>query len=69
MPGIRYLDGELLDLVRDALTNDAARPVASTGARHSSAAQAADGRAPTLDANSLWQLGVLEMWLQSMPSQ
>ena len=67
VPGIRHLDGEVLDLVRNALTNDAAR---ARGLYRPEALQALlntpnDGRT-TLGANSLWQLAVLEMWLQSM---
>ncbi len=69
VPGIRHLDGEVLDLVRDALTNDAAR---SRGLYRRETLDALlkapnEGRT-TLGANSLWQLGVLEMWLQSMES-
>jgi len=67
VPGIRHLDGQVLDLVRDALTNDAAR---ARGLYRREALQTLlnapnEGRT-TLGANSLWQLGVLEMWLQSM---
>ncbi|MFZ0833124.1 MAG: N-acetylglutaminylglutamine amidotransferase [Mycobacterium sp.] len=67
VPGIRHLDGAVLDLVRDALTNDAAR---SRGLYRRETLNALlntpnEGRT-TLGANSLWQLGVLEMWLQSM---
>jgi asparagine synthase (glutamine-hydrolysing) len=67
VPGIRHLDGEMLDLVRDALTNDAAR---ARGLYRRETLQTMlhapnEGRT-TLGANSLWQLGVLEMWLQSM---
>jgi len=69
VPGIRHLDGEVFDLVRDALTNDAAR---SRGLYRREALDALlnapnEGRT-TLGANSLWQLAVLEMWLQSMES-
>jgi asparagine synthase (glutamine-hydrolysing) len=69
VPGIRHLDGEVFDLVRDALTNDAAR---SRGLYRREALEALlnapnEGRT-TLGANSLWQLAVLEMWLQSMAS-
>ena len=67
VPGIRHLDGEVLDLVRDALTNDAAR---ARGLYRRDTLETLlnapnEGRT-TLGANSLWQLGVLEMWLQSM---
>ena len=69
VPGIRHLDGEVFDLVHDALTNDAAR---SRGLYRREALEALlnapnEGRT-TLGANSLWQLAVLEMWLQSMES-
>jgi asparagine synthase (glutamine-hydrolysing) len=69
VPGIRHLDGEVFELVRDALTNDAAR---SRGLYRREALEALlnapnEGRT-TLGANSLWQLAVLEMWLQSMES-
>jgi asparagine synthase (glutamine-hydrolysing) len=67
VPGIRHLHGEMMDLVRDALTNDAAR------ARGLYRKETVDNllAAPnetrtTLGANALWQLAVLEMWLQSM---
>ncbi|MGB8503609.1 N-acetylglutaminylglutamine amidotransferase [Mycobacterium sp.] len=67
VPGIRHLDGGVLDLVRDALTNDAAR---ARGLYRRDTLETLlnapnEGRT-TLGANSLWQLGVLEMWLQSM---
>jgi asparagine synthase (glutamine-hydrolysing) len=67
VPGIRHIEGEVYDLVRDALTNQAAR---NRGLYRPETVQALlnkpnDGRT-TLGANSLWQLAVLEMWLQSM---
>jgi asparagine synthase (glutamine-hydrolysing) len=69
VPGIRHLDGEVLDIVRDALTNDTARARGlyrrKTLLKLLNAPN--EGRT-TLGANSLWQLGVLEMWLQSMES-
>lgn len=67
VPGIRHLDGGVLDLVRDALTNDAARTRGLYRADTLKTLLNApnEGRT-TLGANSLWQLGVLEMWLQSM---
>ncbi|CAN5599917.1 N-acetylglutaminylglutamine amidotransferase [soil metagenome] len=67
VPGIRHLDGPVLEMVRDALTGEAAR------ARGLYRREAVDRllAAPnqvrtTLGANELWQLAVLEMWLQSM---
>jgi asparagine synthase (glutamine-hydrolysing) len=67
VPGIRHIEGEVFDLVRDALTNQAAR---DRGLYRRETLQALlnkpnEGRT-TLGANSLWQLAVLEMWLQSM---
>jgi asparagine synthase (glutamine-hydrolysing) len=67
VPGIRHIEGEVFDLVRDALTNEKAR---SRGLYRQETLDALlktpnEGRT-TLGANSLWQLAVLEMWLQSM---
>jgi asparagine synthase (glutamine-hydrolysing) len=67
VPGIRHLHGDVLDMVRDALTNDAAR--ARGLYRHGTVdalLAAPNETRTTLDANALWQLAVLEMWLQSM---
>src|ERR1700756_1393062 len=67
VPGIPPLHGELLDMVVDALTNDAARSRGLYRAESVKALMAAPNETRTrLDANTLWQLGVLEMWLQSM---
>jgi asparagine synthase (glutamine-hydrolysing) len=67
VPGIRHLHGEVLDLVRDALTNDAARTRGLYRRDAVNALLAAPNQTrTTLDSNALWQLAVLEMWLQSM---
>jgi asparagine synthase (glutamine-hydrolysing) len=67
VPSIRHLHGELLDMVRDSVTNDAARGRGLYRAESVKALLAAPNETRTrLDANTLWQLGVLEMWLQSM---
>jgi asparagine synthase (glutamine-hydrolysing) len=67
VPGIRHLHGPLLDMVRDALTNDAARARGLYRAETVAALLAEPNKTrTTLDANALWQLAVLEMWLQSM---
>jgi asparagine synthase (glutamine-hydrolysing) len=67
VPGIRHLRGPVLDMVRDALTNDAARARGLYRAETVDALLAEPNRTrTTLDANALWQLAVLEMWLQSM---
>jgi asparagine synthase (glutamine-hydrolysing) len=67
VPGIRHLNGSVLDMVRDALTNDVARARGLYRPETINALLAApnDSRT-TLGANALWQLAVLEMWLQSM---
>jgi asparagine synthase (glutamine-hydrolysing) len=67
VPGIRHLHGEILDVVRDALTNDAAR---ARGLYRKATVDrllsAPNETRTTLGSNALWQLAVLEMWLQSM---
>ncbi len=67
VPGIRHLHGDIMDMVRDALTNDAAR---NRGLYRRETLEgllaAPNGTRTTLGANALWQLAVLEMWLQSM---
>jgi asparagine synthase (glutamine-hydrolysing) len=67
VPGIRHLHGDMLDMVRDALTNDAARTRGLYRKDTVDALLAAPNETRTrLGANALWQLAVLEMWLQSM---
>jgi asparagine synthase (glutamine-hydrolysing) len=67
VPGIRHLRGEILDMVREALTNDAAR---SRGLYRGEVVErllaAPNETRTTLGSNALWQLAVREMWLQSM---
>ncbi len=67
VPGIRHLHGDVLDMVRDALTNDASRTRGLYRRETVDALMAAPNETrTTLGANALWQLAVLEMWLQSM---
>jgi asparagine synthase (glutamine-hydrolysing) len=67
VPGIRHLHGEVLEMVRDALTNDAAVARGLYRADTVAALLAAPNTArTTLGSNVLWQLAALEMWLQSM---
>src|SRR5712672_2705841 len=67
VPGIRHLHGDVLDMVRDALTNDAAHVRGLYRKETVDALLAAPNETrTTLGANALWQLAVLEMWLQSM---
>jgi asparagine synthase (glutamine-hydrolysing) len=67
VPGIRHLHGEMMDMVRDALTNDGAR-TRGLYRRATLDKLLAEPNATrtTLGSNALWQLAVLEMWLQSM---
>ncbi|AEV87728.1 asparagine synthase [Actinoplanes sp. SE50] len=65
VPGIRHLEGAMLDRVRDALHAPAARARALFRPEYVEALLA-DPNTPrtTLGANQLWQLALLEMWLQ-----
>ena len=54
-------------MVRDALTNDAARARGLYRSDTVTALLSAPNETrTTLGSNALWQLAVLEMWLQSM---
>lgn len=67
VPGIRHLDGAMFDLVHDALTNESAhrrglfRPDAVARLL-----AAPNETRTTLGSNALWQVALLELWLQSM---
>jgi asparagine synthase (glutamine-hydrolysing) len=65
VPAIRHLEGTMLDRVRDALSAPAARARGLFRDEYV-AALLADPNTPrtTLGANQLWQLALLEMWLQ-----
>jgi asparagine synthase (glutamine-hydrolysing) len=67
VPAIRQLEGPYLDRVRAALTDPAAR---TRGLFRPAAVdrmlEAPNVTRTTLGSNALWQLGLLEMWLQSM---
>ncbi|WP_430783533.1 N-acetylglutaminylglutamine amidotransferase [Actinoplanes sp. G11-F43] len=67
VPGIRHLEGPMLDLVRDTLHAPAARERALFRPEYVEAllADPNTGRT-TLGANQLWQLALLEMWLQQL---
>lgn len=66
VPGIRHLEGAVLDLVRDG-----SRAARERGVFRPEAVSAllADPNATrtTLDGNTLWQVALLELWLQSLP--
>jgi asparagine synthase (glutamine-hydrolysing) len=65
VPAIRHLEGAFLDRVRDAVTDPVAK---ARGLVRSDWLEAmlADPNTPrtSLGANQLWQLSLLEMWLQ-----
>ena len=65
VPAIRQLEGPYLDRVRDALTDPAAR---RRGLFRAEAVRRTARRPnttrTTLGSNALWQLALLEMWLQ-----
>ena len=66
VPAIRQLEGPYLERVRDALTDPAAQRARPVPARTPSSGCCADPNATrtTLGSNALWQLALLEMWLQ-----
>jgi asparagine synthase (glutamine-hydrolysing) len=67
VPAIRQLDGRYLDRVRAALSDPAAR---ARGLFRRDAVErmlaAPNTTRTTLGSNALWQLALLEMWLQTM---
>ncbi len=66
VPAITHLEGKVLDLVRDALSGEAAR---SRGLFRPEYVQQLfaepNGELTPLKGNKLWQLGLLELWLQT----
>jgi asparagine synthase (glutamine-hydrolysing) len=67
VPAIRQLEGPYLERVRAALTDPAARDRGLFRPAAVDRMLAAPNQArTTLGSNALWQLGLLEMWLQSM---
>ncbi len=68
VPAIRHLSGALLEKVRDALTNEAARDRGLFRPEYVEKLLAApNATRSTLGSNVLWQLALLELWLQSGP--
>jgi asparagine synthase (glutamine-hydrolysing) len=66
VPAISHMDGPVLDLVRDALTSDAARERSLFRPAHVERLLAApNDHRTTLGSNKLWQVGLLELWLQA----
>jgi asparagine synthase (glutamine-hydrolysing) len=67
VPGVRHLDGPLLDRVRSALTAPSARDRQLFRPDVVEALlKDPNGRRTTIGGNVLWQVGLLEMWLQRM---
>ena len=67
VPGIRHLEGGVLDLVTDTLRAQSAKDRALYRPETLDRLFAdPNGTRTTLDSNELWQLAVLEMWLQAM---
>ncbi len=65
VPAIRHLAGPLLERVREALTDPAAKERGLFRTDYVTAMLAdPNGRRTTLGSNALWQIGLLEMWLQ-----
>ncbi|WP_448624699.1 N-acetylglutaminylglutamine amidotransferase [Geodermatophilus sp. URMC 64] len=66
VPGVRTLAGPLLDRVQDVLTSPTAKERALFEPAYLDAVLAdPGGRLPRTGGNRLWQLAVLEMWLQT----
>ena len=65
VPALTHLEGSVLEMVREALLAPAARDRAlfNSGVVESMLAAPNEHRT-NLDASSLWQLGLLELWLQ-----
>ena len=69
VPGIRHLEGDLLEQVRGALTSEAARARGLFRPAYVQALFARPNDRSNLGVNILWQLGLLELWLQGLPSR
>jgi asparagine synthase (glutamine-hydrolysing) len=67
VPAIRHLSGPLLERVRAALHSSAARSRKLFREEYVRALlERPNETRTTLGSNALWQLGLLEMWLQSV---
>ncbi|SNS80620.1 asparagine synthase (glutamine-hydrolysing) [Geodermatophilus saharensis] len=66
VPAITHLEGKVLGLVKDALSSEAARERALFRPEYvSRLLDDPNGELTPLRGNKLWQLGLLELWLQS----
>jgi len=67
VPGMRHIEGELLTIVREALTNKAARERGLFQAAYlDRLLDQPNALRSNLGSNALWQAGLLELWLQEM---
>ena len=67
VPALTYLRGDLLDKVRDVLTNEAAQRRGMFQSNYvSRLLDAPQDHLTPLGGSKLWQLGLLEWWLQTM---
>jgi asparagine synthase (glutamine-hydrolysing) len=67
VPGIRHIEGELLTLVRDALTSRSARERGIFDPAYlDRILLEPNALKSNLGSNALWQAGLLELWLQEM---
>ncbi|HVT09872.1 MAG TPA: N-acetylglutaminylglutamine amidotransferase [Polyangia bacterium] len=64
VPGIRHLEGRVLETVRDALTSRAARDRGLYRDAYVQPLFDSPNQRSRLGINILWQLGLLELWLQ-----
>ena len=66
VPALKYIDGPYLDMVRDALTSQAARERGLfAGDYLDMLFDDPTGHITPLRGSELWQVGLLELWLQS----
>jgi asparagine synthase (glutamine-hydrolysing) len=66
VPAITHLEGKVLDLVRDALSSEAARDRGLFRPEYvQHLLRDPNGELTPLRGNKLWQLGLLELWLQN----
>ena len=66
VPALKYLEGDILEHVRDALTGRAARERALFDPDYVEMLLEAPGEHITpLRGSKLWQVGLLELWLQN----
>jgi asparagine synthase (glutamine-hydrolysing) len=65
VPPLVWLEGPYVDLLRDALTSSAARDRGLFRPEHVQDLLEDPNQLTTLRYNKLWELGLLELWLQS----